>query len=159
MTDVRVWVGCLACYNEGRLIGRWLDATDAPDWACPMGRASHEETWVLDHEIPGVEGEMSATTAREWGEVWAGVEDHQAEAFAAWLSYASIKDPADASVAAFEDCYEGEWESPEAHAWELLDSCGQDLGSTPGYFMLQFDSVAWNCDHTYVDGHVFNDHA
>lgn len=156
MSDVRVWVGCLACYNAGRLIGEWRDAVDASDYECPSGR--HEEYWIMDHEIPGVDGEMDPATAVRWGEVWAGVEEHQAEAFAAWLSYAGIKDPEDATVAAFEDAYEGEWESPEAHAWELLESCGISTDA-PAYFMLRFDPVAWNCDHTWVDGHVFNDHA
>lgn len=28
MTNPRVWIGCLASYNAGRLIGEWVDATD-----------------------------------------------------------------------------------------------------------------------------------
>ena len=29
----RVWIGCLACYNEGNLVGDWFDADVADDRA------------------------------------------------------------------------------------------------------------------------------
>jgi hypothetical protein len=31
----RVWVGCLACYNAGDLIGAWVDAIDGPEYVPP----------------------------------------------------------------------------------------------------------------------------
>src|SRR5436305_14737423 len=31
MKDMRAWIGCLACYNEGRLVGEWYDADEASD--------------------------------------------------------------------------------------------------------------------------------
>lgn len=30
-TSPKVWIGCLASYNAGRLIGEWVEATDADD--------------------------------------------------------------------------------------------------------------------------------
>jgi hypothetical protein len=27
----RAWVGCLACYNDGRLVGSWMDGEEAGD--------------------------------------------------------------------------------------------------------------------------------
>lgn len=30
-TTPRVWIGCLACYNEGRLVGDWHDALGADE--------------------------------------------------------------------------------------------------------------------------------
>lgn len=27
-TTARIWVGCLACHNAGRLVGEWFDAID-----------------------------------------------------------------------------------------------------------------------------------
>ena len=63
MTDRRAWVGCLSCYNAGRLHGEWLDAVDAADWACE--RPGHEEMWVMDHEGLGLSGECSPTEAAE----------------------------------------------------------------------------------------------
>lgn len=80
-TDVpRVWVGCLACYNDGSLVGQWYEAAEAGDltsekvhldagrvgdalgtpdafrWtpedteAAPLFDPEHEEIWVFDHE-------------------------------------------------------------------------------------------------------------
>lgn len=31
MDNMRVWIGCLACYNNGRLVGKWYPATDAAE--------------------------------------------------------------------------------------------------------------------------------
>lgn len=30
-TDARVWITCLACYNDGRLVGDWFPAEDAEE--------------------------------------------------------------------------------------------------------------------------------
>lgn len=30
-TTPRVWVACLNCYNNGRLVGQWIDCTDLED--------------------------------------------------------------------------------------------------------------------------------
>ena len=30
-TTPRAWIGCLACYNEGRLVGDWYDAINAAE--------------------------------------------------------------------------------------------------------------------------------
>jgi antirestriction protein len=68
----RVWVGCRGCYNSGRLVGVWFDATDdylptdGGSFRALMGaglpipasvtvvaehiREGHEELWVMDHE-------------------------------------------------------------------------------------------------------------
>ena len=31
VTEPRVWIGCLACYNSGQLVGHWYPATEAGD--------------------------------------------------------------------------------------------------------------------------------
>lgn len=71
-----VWVGCLACYDEGRLVGEWLDHdqlgefcdADTADGLKSIGcryAAFHEETWVMDHECfaGALEGECSPSEA------------------------------------------------------------------------------------------------
>ena len=69
----RAWVGCLACYNDGRLVGEWVDAVDAESFI-PCERTGHEEWWVFDTEfLPG--GEMSPRDATAWGEQLADIED------------------------------------------------------------------------------------
>lgn len=61
----RAWVGCLACYNDARLIGAWLDADgleDADTLAAICTRPGHDELWVFDTDgLPG--GEMSPDEA------------------------------------------------------------------------------------------------
>lgn len=75
----RVWVGCLGCYNAGRLMGRWVNAEDAADLSPEdvHGRpSSHEELRCLDLEsFPEGTGEMSPMNAVPWGELFADLQD------------------------------------------------------------------------------------
>lgn len=61
----RAWIGCLACYNSGRLVGEWLDADGLEDpdtLAAICTRPDHEELWAMDLDgIPG--GECSPLEA------------------------------------------------------------------------------------------------
>ena len=70
----RVWIGCLAHYNEGYLIGDWFDAVGADEVSLAdvhrgSGRpyAACEELWCFDLELIPVDGEMSPHEAAEWG--------------------------------------------------------------------------------------------
>ena len=73
----RVWVGCLACYNSGRLVGVWVDAASAEDLSLAdvhreAGRVwlGCEEVWCLDTDgIPNPH-EMGVSTAAAWGELF-----------------------------------------------------------------------------------------
>jgi len=55
-TTPAAWIGCLACYNAGRLVGEWHKRADAleeftpPDDCAAVG---HEEFWVMEHENMG----------------------------------------------------------------------------------------------------------
>jgi hypothetical protein len=82
-----VWIGCLACYNNTRLVGEWFDAEDADtvSLAEVHSGAGHvrsdcEELWVMDHESIPVQGEMSPYDAAEWARVILEVPNHQREA-------------------------------------------------------------------------------
>ena len=61
----RAWVGCLACYNAGNLVGEWLDADSLEDpdtLEAICTRPDHEELWCMDLDnIPG--GECSPAEA------------------------------------------------------------------------------------------------
>lgn len=64
--EPRAWVGCLSCYNNGTLKGKWLDVDGLEDaetleQVCPD--PSHEELWVMDHENLATGGEMSPAEA------------------------------------------------------------------------------------------------
>jgi hypothetical protein len=157
--DVRVWVGCLGCYNEGRLSGKWVDASEAADWKCPEPVTIynlHEETWCMDQEIPGVSGELAPMTAVKWAEVFAEVEDYEADAFCAWMRM-DTRDPDDDLVSTFRDAYMGEHESIDDFAWYMLEET-EGKTEAPSGFMLTVDTVAWEQDYTHVDGHIFSNY-
>ena len=143
MTDYeapRVWVGCLACYNAGDLVGRWLDADDdrVGDLAYIHGDSpitDCEELWVMDTAGfgPWLTGECSpweaAKVAAVMAEVAAGGVD--VSLVAEWAdSSGALGDLIEAGWAGgfadrFADEYQGEWESRADYAAYFTRECGQ----------------------------------
>ena len=132
-TEPRAWVGCLACYNEGNLLGSWYDAEDCDDvtpaklHGSPYDPDGHDELWVMDHEGIPVHGEMSPHEAAQWGEVLTAVPDHQREALFAWVksgSYVAEGTGDLPSTSDFEERYEGEWCSWREYADHILEEGG-----------------------------------
>jgi len=129
-TEPRAWIGCLACYNDGDLVGQWYDAEEC-DEVTPAqlhGHATdHEELWVMDHEGIPIQGEMDPMTAAQWGRVFASVPEHQREALFAWVrsgSYVAEGEGDFPSLEVFEDVYEGEWCSWREYADHMLEEGG-----------------------------------
>ena len=139
-TTPRVWVACLACYNDGKLVGAWCDAVDADDlWADiakVMGGPKHgtarelafygphEEHAFHDHEGFAGYRVSEYETVESVCAVGALIEEH-GEAVALWLANDStnlerIREDADA----FAEDYQGEWESAEEWAEEIWESTG-----------------------------------
>lgn len=132
----RVWVGCLACYNAGNLIGEWVDGTeaaDAPETSEVFAgcRAKlHEEFWCMDHENYGglLDGECSPMEAQEIAEKIEALESWQpVEAVAAYLSN-NGGTIVDLDMGDFEESYQGEWRSEEEYAESFVD----DVYGIPG---------------------------
>ena len=56
----KVWVGCIGCYNEGNLVGKWMDADQVEEaWESDGGLNSavctkplHEEWRIHDYDGP-----------------------------------------------------------------------------------------------------------
>lgn len=129
MTGPRIYVACLAAYNNGCLHGRWIDASQTAEgiWsdiqailaASPVPGA---EEWAI-HDFEGF-GELRLS---EWESVdrvvaiAAGIAEH-GDAFAAWLSYDTSQDPAD--INRFEEMYRGEWDSLREYAEQWADDVG-----------------------------------
>ena len=126
----RAWVGCLACYNEGNLVGRWIDDPDEMrEYRCPRPVTiynMHEELWCFDHENMNmfIDGECSPSTFADACEKVDELEAWQpVEAVAAWLS--NIGESFDScDLSGFEDSYRGEWASEQDYAENLADDCG-----------------------------------
>lgn len=129
MSTLRIYVACLAAYNNGRLHGQWIDADQPVEdiWSevQAMLAASPErpaEEWAI-HDYEGF-GELRLS---EWesfervSAIAAGIAEH-GDAFSAWLSYDSSQDPTD--VQSFEDAYRGDWRSLRHYA----ENYAEDLG-------------------------------
>ena len=141
----QVWIGCLASYNAGRLIGEWVDATDADEIGeaekrvaitavaaaqeageYPVYFGDPEEFFIADYDgfpqaAVSMLGEYAdyATVAA----VAVGIEAH-GEPFAKWLgSIDSLDEPA-TLVDRFTEAYRGEYDSEEAYAREYVSDTG-----------------------------------
>jgi antirestriction protein len=149
-TAPRIYVACLAAYNNGRLHGEWIDADqDAEDIWSEVQRmlaASPEpgaEEWAIhDHEGFGELRLSEWESIERVASIAAGIAEH-GEAFTAWLSYDADRDPAD--LDAFADAYMGEWDSIRAYAEDYADSTGLDaLADQAGspYVVVDIDALA-----------------
>lgn len=145
----RVWIGCLGCYNEGRLAGDWFDADNLPaneaEWLegldskpKPHGFGmTHEELWCMDTENAPVDGEMGVNDAQRYADWLAPLDCEVSDELAAYLAHVgtfdedtikafqeSYKGVFDEMADAFEDLYPEsdlpDWAKP--HRWEILRS-------------------------------------
>lgn len=139
----RAWVGCLGCYNAGRLNGRWvegLEATNVDTLATDEGfcrRCGSDEFWVFDHEgYAGIlEGECSPAEAERLAEILEEATDPHA--LAAYVSYHG-RHYLEEALETFDDAYRGEWDSEEQYAEELARDVG-DLDAIPEHLRSYFD--------------------
>lgn len=153
-TRPRIYIACLAAYNNGRLHGAWIDADqDADDLAqeirAILARSPepHAEEWAI-HDYEG----FGPLRLSEWESVErvaaiaAGISEHGG-AFAAWLSNDSSRDPEDGD--SFTDSYRGEWDSMRDYADNLADELGlteaaENAGSP--YVVVDVDAFARDLD-------------
>lgn len=125
----RIYVACLAAYNNGRLHGAWIDADQPTEeiWAevQQMLAASPQpgaEEWAIhDHEGFGELRLGESESFERVAAIAAGIAEH-GPAFAAWLSHDESRDPTDTQ--AFEDAYRGEWDSLRDYAEDWAESTG-----------------------------------
>lgn len=126
--SIRIYVACLAAYNNGHLHGAWIDATQDVDSifeeiqamlaASPMPDA---EEWAI-HDYEGFGGiHLSENEDIEKVCELAALIAEHGEAYALFVDFAGVHY---ATPEGFEDSYCGEWESEEAYAENLWDECG-----------------------------------
>lgn len=148
----RVWVGCLACYNDGRLMGDWYDADAVGELTSEElyeahdprrhdvkdrreGYGAHEEIWCFDIEGFGHwNREMSPSEAYELDRAITALTDATGadpEAVFAWASNIGA-DKADLEGGGFEDEYHGEHDSAEAFVQNMADEIYGDRDGALG---------------------------
>ena len=133
-TELKVWVGCPHCYNEGKLVGQWVDAIDAgeksPEDIHGMP-THHEELWCFDiDDSTGLflNGEMSPETAQTIAEGAQRLEDDfiDAKALSAFLAneHRTLSNCDDDDIDRFLDAYRGEWDSERDFAEDTAHEFG-----------------------------------
>lgn len=129
----RIYVACLAAYNNGRLHGRWIDATIGGDaiheqleaMLADSPEPGAEEFAIHDHEGLGAIGEFeSIDRIAAIGEAIDEAGD-DAAALLAWLDGEPGRDPAD-----FADAYRGQWDTLAEYVENLWDEMGYDGDKT-----------------------------
>ncbi len=164
----RVWVGCLACYNEGVLAGEWWDADKAPLSMTGTDEESehfnaqiderkvhvspyhyrdgHEELWVMNHDgFRGwLTGECSPAEARRVAAMLDEIESdgHEPAVVAAWARDKGLFDGFDWSSQGdeFRDAYRGIHDSLEAYVQGLYEETCPKLADLPNELR---DNINW----------------
>lgn len=145
----RIYVACLASYNNGRLHGQWIAADQTPedilDEIQGMLASSPEpgaEEWSI-HDYDGF-GSLQLGEAESLVRISAiasGIAEH-GPAYGAWLAYDSSRDASEAT--AFTDAYRGQWESLHAYADAYAESTGlyeaAEKASSP-YIRVDLDAL------------------
>lgn len=147
MDEFRVWIGCFACYSEGRLIGQWYPANEADgvttkdlhaasgivtdEAGCLAGSDAwsgpHEELWCFDVEAPIKEWahEMSPMTAaklaHDFNEASTALDICPTDAYLAWLGNQGLE-PSWETAQEADEHYVGGYNSFRDYADEMADS-------------------------------------
>jgi antirestriction protein len=131
----RVWIGCLAAYNEGHLHGKWVDADveaeelwAAKDEVIRTSPAFHPEEWFLaDHEGFGDYRVGEYESLDRVARVARMISEH-GTAFAAWLGNDDSVldgDPDEGDLEEdFREAFAGTWNSEQEFAEEQVGDIG-----------------------------------
>ena len=179
---VRAWVGCLGCYNNGELVGEWIDGAECGDLVgaglarsgvygsgnpaefCP--RCGSDEFWVMDHEgLPAavLSGECSPSQFADLAEAWETVESP--EMVAAYLGNMGETVTAENLAKLIEqaqDAYTG-YETVLEYAESYLEDSGL-LAEVPETLRYYIDTQAFARDLVLggnvseCDGYVFHNY-
>jgi len=153
-TEPRIYVACLAAYNNGLLHGEWIDADQSADElheaVARMLAASPQpgaEEWAIhDYEGFGSLRLGEYESLERVATIAAGIAEH-GDAFSAWLSYDESQDATD--MQSFEDAYRGEWDSLRAYAEDYAESTGMyDAAEKSGsqYVVVDIDMLTRDLD-------------
>jgi antirestriction protein len=149
MTDTpKVWIADLAAYNNGKLHGRWVDATDvdelneAKDAILASSPEPHAEEWAI-HDYDGFGalthklGEYASfELIAKIGALIEGFGDE-------FIAYVDAVEPDldDVDERSFQDARRGAWDSEEDWARDRVENLGYE-GVSPGEYVLK-DRGGW----------------
>ena len=161
-----VYVGTYHKYNCGSIFGMWLDLTTFADYDEFLAVCAYlhrdeadPEFMAQDYEnFPDewyTEGFMSRDEFDKIQE-FAELDDDDREAFQAFMD---LKCDSDLSVDDFREAYQGEWDSEEDFARNIIEECGM-LDNVPESLKDYFDferyaDELFRWDYDFQDGYVF----
>ena len=170
-TPRRLWIGCLASYNAGRLHGEWIDADEGPD---AVGEALEKilesspeplaEEWIICDWEGFPQGAVweyaDPREVAELAETLAELEEtYPPEAVAAWIGNdPSVLEDPDELELRFSDAYCGEYEDGADYAASFYEDTGtMPEGSLASY--IDWPAVwrgEFESGEYWIDGgHVF----
>ena len=164
----RIYVACLASYNNGDLHGRWIDADDADtmreEVAAILRESKYPNVQVDCPECDGVGCDKCRDTGKVPSAEEFAIHDHEGFCGMSIDEYTGIDEvaeiaalieehgPAYAAYAShiggdelptaeqFQEAYCGEWDSEKAYAEELFDECNEVPDNLAMY--IDYDAVA-----------------
>ena len=157
--SVSVYVGTYKKYNEGNLAGEWIDLTDFSDVEELLEHLREIHADEEDAEFMIQDWENAHPLVQEIGEdfdrlieVVKEYTQHEESAVNAYLDIRGDLDCLDS----FDDVYQGEWDSEEDFARNIIENCYE----LPDFALTYFNYSAFArdlfiSDYSYQDGHVF----
>lgn len=135
----RIWIGCLAAYNAGRLHGKWFPASDIREGIAEVLKTSSianaEEWFIADYDdFPNLGQHPSIESVEQMAEALDSASDR--EAFLAYVSDTG----AEWSQEDFEERYQGRWSSLAGFAEYMVEEYhGDTLKRLPDYIRYRID--------------------
>jgi antirestriction protein len=130
-----IYVASLSDYNNGRLHGSWIDASQSPDELYAAVQSMLETSPISDAEEYAVHDYEGFGPWRpseyESIETIAAVANGIAGHGPAFAHYVALRGTEEDTLSDFEDHYLGHYESAEAYAEELLDELGISIQVPP----------------------------
>lgn len=168
----RIFVGCLASYNEGIIYGEWLDLSDYYDMEelqikigdiLKSSPCQGEEYDIQDYEGFGdlLKGDYYPCLSRVWSihETLLEVEKEDIDVDL-FLKFVGCNGDSDQIanednflLSKFQDRYRGTYESLEDYASDLIEQCG-DLENVPKYLRNYIDYQSYGKDME-LNGDIF----
>jgi len=162
MSEPKVYMACLASYNNGLHRGAWRSADDLQrGWRHPNGwTADGGEEWAI-HDYDGVPSIGENPDIPFLIEVMRCIEEH-GDAFFHWFNHDSwnMSHLKGELSERFQEQYRGKYESPKAFAEEFSAEVGwlSNDNNNPLFRYVDFDWY-WKADlrhsFTYSHGHVW----
>lgn len=158
MTETpKAWIGELASYNAGRLIGEWVDAIDADEMyearkrvavtavaaakeagEYPVYFGEPEEFFIADYDGFGdLTHKLGEYASFELvAKIGALIEEHGDE----FIAYVTAVEPDldEVDEYTFQEARRGEWGTREDYARDWTENCGYE-GVSPGTYVLKDD--------------------